>query len=124
MNISKFKLVAKCIFGFLNPTGSAIGSMVSYILECVRIAANDAMSAIDDEKKASIKRWFDVTTTALNILYKLQPYVPTKWQLEYRETIEAINVCHNAIEDFEITEDELKSIYKEVDEAVKAWEAD
>ena len=124
MNISKFKLFMKGIGGLLNPFGSAVGSMVSYILEVVREAANAAMQAIGYERKVKIMKWITVTKAALNWLYKLQPYVPTKWQVEYKETVEAVQACYDAVEDFNITEDEMKKIQKEVNEAIEAWEKD
>lgn len=124
MNISKFKLIMSGIWGFLDPFGSAVGSMISYILEVVRAAANAAMQAMDYERKAKVQKWFEVTKVALNWLYKLQPYVPTKWQVEYKETVEAVQTCYDAISDFNITECEMLKIEKEVNEAIEAWEKD
>ena len=124
MNITKFGIIWSGIKGFLNPFGSTAGSIISYVLEAVRAAGNAAMCAIPEEKKAKVSKWLEVAKLGMGWLLKFQSAVPAKWQLQYKETVEAVQAVIDACEDLEITEDEMAKVEKECREAVEAWEKD
>lgn len=113
MNISKFKIALKLIFG-------GIESVVDYLLEIV----NNALAAIDPDKRAKVAAAFNTTKRVLATLSALQWLCPTKWQSAYSVTVDSVEAVVDSLEDMEITEADLTCIKDAFNAAVAAWRTD
>ena len=110
MNASVFKAVLCWIFGGTN-------GVVSYIYNVV----NFALSKIEPDKRAKTAAVYNIIKKALAILSTFKFLCPTKWQNAYEKTQLAIYKCVQAIEDFEITPEELSSVRTCLAVAYKSW---
>jgi len=113
MNISKMKIVWKYITG-------GMGKVVDYLLDIL----NNALAKLDPSKKEQIIAILNLAKRVLSTLRTLQFLCPTKWQIAYCETIEAVETVINALDDLTLTPEELEKTIKEFDEAIKAWKSD
>lgn len=110
MDISKFKIAIKYLFG-------GMGSVVDYLLDVL----NAALAKIDPENRAKVQAALNIAEKVLATLIALKWLCPTKWQTAYSETVEAVSVVVESLDDLNLTADELKKIQAEFAEAVAAW---
>lgn len=110
MNISKIKIAWKYLWG-------GMGDVVDYLLDVL----NNALAAIDPAKKEKTVAALNVARRVLATLNALQWLCPTKWQIAYGETVEAVEAVIDALLDLQLTYEELEKIRKEFAEAVAAW---
>lgn len=110
MNASTFKTIVKYLFG-------GTDGVVKYLLGVV----NYALSQIEPEKKVKTAAIYNVIKKALAIMNVFKCLCPTKWQNAYEKTQIAVYKCVNAIEDFEITPEELSSVRTCLAVAYKSW---
>ena len=110
MNISKIKLALKYVFG-------GIDSVVEYLLDIV----NQSLGRIDPQNRAKIAAAFNTTQKVLSTLSAFQWLCPTKWQSAYSVTIQSVKAVVDALEDMEITADDLSRIKDAFNAAVIAW---
>ena len=120
MNISGIKFVWKTVIGFLNPWGSAISSVAGYLLEVL----NSALAKIDPKRKDNIQAALNIANRVLAVLVALKWLCPTKWQTAYAATIAAVTVVVNALQDLQLTTEELVNIRNDFNAAVIAWNGD
>lgn len=110
MNISKFKIAVKFLFGGME-------SVVDYLLG----VANAALAAIDPTKRAKIAAAYNTLCKVLATMTSLAWLVPTKWQSAYKATVYAVSDAAEALKDFKIEADELTKVKDAVNAAVLAW---
>ena len=110
MNISKFKIAVKLLFGGME-------SVVDYLLDI----ANAALAAIDPDKRAKVAAAYNTLCRILATMISLAWLVPTKWQSAYRNTIGAVEAVANALMDFTIEPAELTKVKDAFNAAVTAW---
>ena len=110
MNISKFKIAVKLIFGGME-------SVVDYLLDI----ANAALAAIDTDKRAKIAAAYNTILNVLATLNALAWLCPARWQSAYRNTIGAVEAVANALMDFTIESAELTKVKDAFNAAVIAW---
>ena len=120
MNISGIKFVWKTVIGFLNPWGNAISSAAGYLLEVL----NGALAKIDPKRKDNIQAALNIANRVLAVLVALKWLCPTKWQSAYAATIAAVTVVVNALQDLQLTTEELVNIRNDFNAAVIAWNGD
>ena len=120
MNISGIKLVWKTVIGFLNPFGNAVSSVASYLLDVL----NSALAKIDPKRKDNIQAALNIANRVLSVLVALKWLCPTKWQTAYAATIAAVTVVVNALQDLQLTTEELANIRNDFNAAVIAWKGD
>ena len=110
MNISKFKIAFKLLFGGME-------SVVDYLLDI----ANAALAAIDPDKRAKIAAAYNTINHVLATLTVLQWLCPTKWQNAYNVTLAAVEAVVDALEDMKIEPAELTKVKDVFNAAVTAW---
>lgn len=110
MNISKFKIALKFLFGGME-------SVVDYLLG----VANAALAAIDPTKRAKIAAAYNTLCKVLATMTALAWLVPTRWQSAYKATIAAVSDAADAIADFKIEAAELTKVRDAFNAAVIAW---
>jgi hypothetical protein len=120
MNISGIKFVWKTVIGFLNPWGNAISSAAGYLREVL----NGALAKIDPKRKDNIQAALNIANRVLSVLVALKWLCPTKWQTAYAATIAAVTVVVNALQDLQLTTEELVNIRNDFNAAVIAWNGD
>ena len=112
MNISKFKIAFKLLFGGME-------SVVDYLLDI----ANAALAAIDPDKRAKVAAAYNTLSRILATMISLAWLVPTKWQSAYKATLGAVADAADALEDFKIEAAELTKVKDAFNAAVIAWRA-
>lgn len=110
MNISKFKIAIKYLFG-------GMGSVVDYLLDVL----NAALAKIDPENRAKVQAALNIAEKVLATLIALKWLCPTKWQTAYGETVEAVNAVIDALADLKLEAAELTNIRDAFNAAVMAW---
>lgn len=110
MNISKFKIALKYLFGGME-------SVVDYLLDI----ANAALAAIDPDKRQKIAAAYNTILNVLATLNALAWLCPARWQSAYRNTIGAVEAVANALMDFTIEPAELTKVKDAFNAAVTAW---
>lgn len=110
MNISKFKVAIKYLFGGME-------SVVDYLLDI----ANAALAAIDPDKRAKVAAAYNTISRVASTLLAFKWLCPTKWQSAYEMTIMAVSDTASALEDFKIETAELTKVKDAFSAAVTAW---
>lgn len=119
MNISRIKLAWKALTGFLNPWGSVAANIADYALGVL----NTAIAGLSVGKKERIMAVLNTAMRVLAVLRAVQWLCPTKWQSAYLETIIAVSDVCDALEDLQLTMEELTSVRSKFEAAVKAWKS-
>lgn len=112
MEISKFKLVCKWIFG-------GVDSVVDYLLDVL----NKALEKIDPEKKETVQAVLNIALKVSNTLQKIAWAVPTKWQTAYRDTCDVLETFCTVLMDIKVSRDELDAVINSVKKAIEAWKS-
>lgn len=110
MNISKFKVAIKYLFG-------GIDSVMEYLLETV----NAALGKIDPANRTKIAAAYNTVLNVLATLNALAWLCPAKWQSAYKNTIAAVGTVAAALADFKIEYSELTDVKDAFAAAVTAW---
>ena len=92
-------------------------AVVDYLLDIV----NQALAAIDPDKRAKIAAAYNTLCKVLATLTALAWLVPTRWQSAYRMTIAAVSDAADALADFKIEATELTKVRDAFNAAVIAW---
>lgn len=119
MNISRIKLAWKALTGFLNPWGSVAANIADYALDVL----NSAIAGLSIGKKERILAVLNTAVRVLAVLRAVQWLCPTKWQSAYLETIAAVSGVCDALEDLQLSMEELTSVRSKFEAAVKAWKS-
>lgn len=112
MNISKFKIVWKYLFG-------GTSSVVEYVLGVL----NKALSSIGETRKEKVQACLNTAIRVLAVLTAIKWLVPTKWQTAYGNTIFAVQGVVDSLSDLEITKDELTTVADRCKAALDAWKS-
>ena len=112
MNISKFKIVWKYLFG-------GTPSVVEYVLGVL----NKALSSIGETSKEKVQACLNTAIRVLAVLTAIKWLVPTKWQTAYGNTIFAVQGVVDSLSDLEITKDELTTVADRCKVALAAWKS-
>lgn len=110
MNISKFKIVWKYLFG-------GTSSVVEYVLGVL----NKALSSIGETSKEKVQACLNTAIRVLSVLTAIKWLVPTKWQTAYGNTIFAVQGVVDSLSDLEITKDELGIVADRCKSALDSW---
>lgn len=112
MDVSKLKLLWKYVTG-------GFGSVADYLLDL----GNSALAGLKPERKEQVQGVLNLFLRIAATMNALAWLCPTKWQNAYVETVEAASAVATALEDLEVTQDELAKVRKEFGEAVAAWKS-
>ena len=115
--MNKIELVWTALKGFLNPFGSMFESLVEYALGTV----NDALNSIDTARREKVVAALNVADKALALLDVIAWLCPTRWQIAYRLTVEAVQAVCTALTDLQLTVDELSGIRSGFEKAIAEW---
>ena len=115
--MNKIELMWTALKGFLNPFGSVFESLADYALGTV----NDALNSIDTARREKVVAALNVADKALALLNVIAFICPTKWQIAYRLTVEAVQTVCTALTDLQLTANELSGIRSGFDKAIAEW---
>ena len=113
MNISKFKLVWKFLFGGKE-------AVLDYVLD----VANNLAAKISDAKQDEIKGYLAVAQNILKKMSDLTWLCPQKWLAAYGATLSAFGDLVEALADLKVTAEEIDGIVTAFQTAYAAWRAD
>ena len=113
MEISKFKLVVKYLFG------GGVSGVVEYVLDILK----NYLSSLSDTTKGKIQSALNLALKVISVLEAVKILIPTKWQTAYGRTIAAVNSTASALADLELTKDELDTIIDDLSAAIDAWKS-
>lgn len=112
MEISKLTLVWKFV------TGGREG-----VLDYCVWHGNSFVNNLDSEKKDELKSHLDKATKILHTLDSLHWLCPTKWLSSYTATVNAFREVVNALDDLNVTTDEVKRVAAAFKGAYDSWMA-
>lgn len=110
MNVSYVKIAWYCIT-------RRVGEAADYVLDL----ANAALARIDPKRKETISAAINTAMKCMGVLEAISWLIPTKWQRAYRHTIEALDCTVMILDDFSITDRELKAARDKYALALKSW---
>ncbi len=110
MNISTIKIAFKYIFG-------GVSGVVEYLLGVL----NAALAGMNEATKQRVQGALNLAHKVLATLTAIKWLCPTKWQTAYKATVDAVAEAVAALEDLEITTDEVAVIHDRTKAALDAW---
>ena len=113
MNISKIKLWWKFL------TGGREG-VLDYALD----VSNNFANKLSDAKKEDLKSYLSTANRILGTLDSLSWLCPSKWRQAYALTMSAFSDLIAALEDLNVTKDELKYVCDAYRLAYASWRAE
>jgi hypothetical protein len=113
MNISKFKIVMKFLFGGKE-------AVLDYVLE----VANNFVAKLSDTKQEEIKGCLEQARKILAALEKYSNFCPNKWINAYMTTVSAFADIVDAMSDLKLTPEEIEHIYTAFKSAYASWLSD
>lgn len=112
MNISTTKIVFKYIFG-------GVSGVVEYLLGVL----NAALAGMTEATRKRVQGALNLAQKVLATINAIKWLCPTKWQTAYKATVDAVADAVAALEDLEITADEVSVVADRVKAALAAWNA-
>ena len=113
MKISKLKIVWKFL------TGGGTG-VIDYVLDVGNTIAN----RLPDAKKEEVGRYLATAHNILDTLNSLSWLCPSKWLAAYEKTVAAFGALVAALDDLNVTKDELTAVCNSFRIAYAAWRAE
>ena len=113
MEISKLKVVWKALTG-------GVSGVVEYLLDLL----NNALDNLSDGNKETVEKVLNLALKVLSVLKVCGCFIPTKWQVAYADTVEAVETVCNSLEDLSLTKEEADKIADAFAKAVADWKAD
>lgn len=110
MNISTIKIAIKYLFG-------GVSGVVEYLLGVL----NAALAGMTDANKQKVQGALNLAQKVLATLNAIKWLCPVKWQTAYKSTVDAVAAAVAALEDLEITADEVAVVSDRVKAALVAW---
>ena len=110
MNISTTKIVIKYLFG-------GVSGVVEYLLGVL----NAALAGMTEANRQRVQGALNLAQKVLATLNALKWLCPTKWQTAYKATVDAVAEAVAALEDLEITTDEVAIVSDRMKAALNAW---
>ena len=112
MNISTIKIAIKYLFG-------GVSGVVDYLLG----ALNSALAGMTDATRQKVQGALNLAQKVLATLTALKWLCPIKWQTAFKATVDAVADAVAALEDLEITSDEVAIVADRIRAALVAWNA-
>ena len=112
MNISTIKIAIKYLF-------CGVSGVVDYLLG----ALNSALAGMTDATRQKVQGALNLAQKVLATLTALKWLCPIKWQTAYKATVDAVADAVAALEDLEITSDEVAIVADRIRAALVAWNA-
>lgn len=97
------------------------GGGVNGIVEEQLKALRDYLAGLGDVTREKVRGALNLSLKVLSVLKAVQILVPTKWQTAYDKTLDAVQCAVAALEDLDVTRDELDIIVDRVTAAYDAW---
>ena len=110
MNISTIKIAFKYLFG-------GVSGVVEYLLGVL----NAALAGMTEANRQRVQGALNLSQKVLATLTALKWLCPTKWQTAYKATVDAVAEAVAALEDLELTTDEVSVVADRVKAALDAW---
>ena len=117
--MNKIEITWTALKGLLNPFGSVFESLADYALGRV----NAALGAIDTNRREKVVAALNVADKALALMDAIAWLCPTRWQIAYRLTVDAVQAVCAALTDLQITVDELSEIRARFWKATSEWQS-
>ncbi len=113
MNISKFTLIWKFLFGGKE-------AVLDYVID----VANNLFAKLADAKQEQVKGYLVQAQNVLTTMESIKWLCPSKWQKAYAETVDAFATVVTALTDLNVTIAEVNECYAAFQTAYCAWHAD
>ena len=113
MNISKFTIVWKFLFGGRE-------AVLDYVID----VANNLAAKISDAKQEEIKGYLASAKSVLAKMSDLTWLCPQKWLAAYGATLSAFGDLVDSLDDLKVTAEEIQSVVTAFQTAYAAWRAD
>ena len=113
MNISKFKILWKFLFGGKE-------AVLDYVID----VANNLVAKISDAKQDEIKGYLASAKSVLAKMSDLTWLCPQKWLAAYGATLSAFGDLVEALADLKVTAEEIQSVVTAFQSAYAAWRAE
>ena len=113
MEISKFKLVVKYLFG------GGVSGVVEYVLDILK----NYLSSLSETTKDKIQSALNLALKVSSVLEAVKVLIPTKWQTAYGKTLTAVHTTIVALNGLELTKDEVYTIIDDLSAAIEAWKS-
>ena len=110
MKISSWKVV----WNFL--TGGGVGVM-DYLLGLLK----QALAGLGDPTKEKITATLNFALKVLAVAEVVRVFIPAKWQIAYDLTVAAVKKVVEALQDLEVTGEELQAVIDGYTKAYEAW---
>lgn len=123
MYISKIKVAWKAFTGFINPWGSAAANVFEYMADSSIDYLNSTLRSVSEPTREKIQRILNVAQKVLAILKAIACLCPTKWQTAFVDTVAAVLVVTQMLDDLEITDAEFTQMRDSFNAAVIAWKS-
>ena len=104
----------RIVWTFISGGGTGL---IDYALD----VGNNALSGLAGATKEKVTAVLNVMTKILSIAEAVRIFIPTKWQIAYTLTIEAIRQVIAALSDFNVSGAELDEAIANYRKAVDAW---
>lgn len=117
--MNKIEITWTALKGFLNPFGGVFESLADYALGRVNVA----LGGIDTNRREKMVAALNVADKALALLNVIAFICPTRWQIAYRLTVEAVQTVCSALTDLQLTVDELSEVRSGFEKAVVEWQS-
>lgn len=111
MKLDIWKVVWKSITGFKS------GSAADYLFGLV----NQALSGIGEATKEKIVATLNFTMKCLSVAEVVRFLIPAKWQIAYNITVNALKRVVIALQDLNLTGEDLQSVIEGYQKAYEAW---
>lgn len=113
LEVSKLKIAWKWLTG-------GVGNVADYLLDLL----NRALANLDADRRSDVQAVCNLAAKVAATLAAFKWLVPTKWQTAYGETIDAANEVVKAVEDLQLTAEELASVSACFATCVAAWKGE
>ena len=113
ISISKFKILWKFLFGGKE-------AVLDYVID----VANNLLAKLADAEQKQVKDYLAQAQKILATMQSVKWLCPSKWQEAYGDTVEAFETVVTALNDLNVSTEEIKDCYAAFKTAYSAWRAD
>lgn len=85
---------------------------------------NDALANIEPDNKKKAQAALNMAQKVLAVLNALKWLCPTKWQTAYSKLISGVSVICTALEDMNVTYDEIQNVITTWKDTFSEWSSD
>ena len=113
ISISKFKIVWKFLFGGKE-------AVLDYVID----VANNLLAKLADAEQKQVKDYLAQAQKILATMQSVKWLCPGKWKEAYGDTVEAFETVVTALNDLNVSTEEIKDCYVAFKTAYAAWRTD